>query len=552
MTKQLFSLYLNSASEVLQLPEGNKLQLGGNSGEGGKRKARAKAWVWVASEALVCSSVELPRGGGTSAEVIGYSLEDNLIEPIENYHLVLAARKSGQAAVMALSHKQMQQWCEALYIAERLPLGLFPDFLALPWKAGGASLHLSPQRALVRSDKFYGFATSPKLLDAVFSKLELEPEQVRVLLEPGTQLPALLVDCSQVEEYPFWQLLSAQGAPDKKSNLYQGVYTKPKGNKSFSLRPLVAGLVYACLAGGLWLGNEVQSSLTMLEQSQRYQRENRELLAMMLPEINMRAPDWREQAIKAVEAMHGARAKRLRRRRVLAKHGKSQQAHAPLRPLPDPQPHLPGARAGADFLQLRLQREQLPRQRRANTRRAIELEYQPQLLERQRAVPKPAEAQAMNGLLIWWVSRSVRERVLLVLGLLCLLAWSGYTYGWLRYLDWQQQISSTYQETREDRDWLELLRGQIYDLHREGKVLSEQGFESTVRQVLAEYASTTQLQFNNEDEQEIYQMRWRGENPDDFIAALQQLGQLGGEIRTLRMRRGRSKISEAYAEVLKR
>ena len=158
----------------------------------------------------------------------------------------------------------------------------------------------------------------------------------------------------------------------------------------------------------------------------------------------------------------------------------------------------------------------------------------------------------MNGLLIWWVSRSVRERVLLVLGLLCLLAWSGYTYGWLRYLDWQQQISSTYQETREDRDWLELLRGQIYDLHREGKVLSEQGFESTVRQVLAEYASTTQLQFNNEDEQEIYQMRWRGENPDDFIAALQQLGQLGGEIRTLRMRRGRSKTSEAYAEVLKR
>ena len=304
MAKQLFSLYLNSASEVLQLPEGNKLQLGGNSGEGGKRKARAKAWVWVASEALVCSSVELPRGGGTSAEVIGYSLEDNLIEPIENYHLVLAARKSGQAAVMALSHKQMQQWCEALYIAERLPLGLFPDFLALPWKVGGASLHLSPQRALVRSDKFYGFATSPKLLDAVFSKLELEPEQVRVLLEPGTQLPALLVDCSQVEEYPFWQLLSAQGAPDKKSNLYQGVYTKPKGNKSFSLRPLVAGLVYACLAGGLWLGNEVQSSLTMLEQSQRYQRENRELLAMMLPEINMRAPDWREQAIKAVEAMH--------------------------------------------------------------------------------------------------------------------------------------------------------------------------------------------------------------------------------------------------------
>ena len=158
----------------------------------------------------------------------------------------------------------------------------------------------------------------------------------------------------------------------------------------------------------------------------------------------------------------------------------------------------------------------------------------------------------MNGILIWWISRTTRERTLLVLALITSIIWSSYNYGWLRYADWQQQLRQDHERVIGDQEWLELIRGQLYDLHREGKALDSSNFEVTVRQVLAEYASTTQLSFAKEDDIEVYQMRWRGDNPDRFVQGLQKLGQLGGSTQTLRLRRGRNKQSEAYAEVVKR
>ena len=158
----------------------------------------------------------------------------------------------------------------------------------------------------------------------------------------------------------------------------------------------------------------------------------------------------------------------------------------------------------------------------------------------------------MNGLAIWWMSRTARERTLLVLALLTASIWGSYNYGWMRYSSWQQQLAEEYQRNLGDQEWLEIIRGQLYDLHREGKILDGTNFEVTVRQVLAEYASTTQLSFAIEDDVEVYQMRWRGDNPDRFIQGLQKLGQLGGSTEVLRLRRGRNKQSEAYAEVVKR
>ena len=146
----------------------------------------------------------------------------------------------------------------------------------------------------------------------------------------------------------------------------------------------------------------------------------------------------------------------------------------------------------------------------------------------------------------------MRERVLLVLALVSLAIWSGYNYGWLRYLAFAENINSEHQRVLADSERLELLRSQLYELHREGMVLEESNFEVTVRQVLAEYASATQLNFSMQDETEIYQMRWRGNNPDRFLAGLQKLGQLGGSTRVLRLRRSRGDQSEAYAEVHKR
>ena len=157
----------------------------------------------------------------------------------------------------------------------------------------------------------------------------------------------------------------------------------------------------------------------------------------------------------------------------------------------------------------------------------------------------------MNGLYVWWVGLSARERFLLIVGSLTLAVWGGYTYGFTAYQKWSTEATVSYQRAADDLEWLELTREKLYTLHREGKILKKQNFESQVRQVLAQYASTSQLSFEKKDGLEIYSLRWRGENPDGFLAALQRLSQLGGSVNLVRLRNGSGKNYEAYAVIHK-
>ena len=299
MAKPLFTLYLNRSAEVLQLPDGSRLQLGV---DGSKRQKQKKSWVWVATEAVICSKVDLPAAGSVT-ELVAYALEESLIEPIENYHIVIAERKAKVAASMALTHKQMQNWCEALRLSGFSPVGIFPDFLALPWRANSCSIYINQNRLLIRTGKFSGLASSLTMLSTLLASEQIEPEQTRLLLESGCQAPAELAECAQVEEVDFWQLLSAQKAPDKKANFYQGAYAKAQSSNRFSLRPLWPVVAYSLLVALLWLGQNMQQDLNIQLQTQELAERNQQLLKQMLPAANIRNSDWRDQALKTVSSM---------------------------------------------------------------------------------------------------------------------------------------------------------------------------------------------------------------------------------------------------------
>ena len=297
MAKQLFTLYLNRLAEVVQLPSGDKLQLGNSS-----NNSRSKIWGWVASEALVCSRVELPAGGALS-ELVAFALEEDLIEPIEHYHIVVPERKAKIADAMALTHQQMQRWCEAIHLAGCLPLGLFPDFLALPYSKGQSSLYLNNNRLLLRSGQFYGLATSIDNLPRLLQSEQIDPQQCQLLVESGCQVPESLAACEAIKEVRFWQLLADSRAPDKKANLYQGIYTKSKNSKSLSVKPLIPVLLYALLIAAIWGGQDLQRNLDLAQQNQQLQQQNRDLLAQMLPAIDINHPEWRDQALRALSSV---------------------------------------------------------------------------------------------------------------------------------------------------------------------------------------------------------------------------------------------------------
>ena len=297
MAKQLFTLYLNRLTEVVQLPSGDKLQLGNSSG-----KSRSKVWAWVASEALVCNAVELPSGGSVN-ELVGFALEEDLIEPIEHYHIVVPERKAKVAAAMALTHQQMQRWCEAIHLAGCVPLGLFPDFLALPYSKGQGSLYVNNSRILLRSEPFYGLATSIDNLSRLLQSEQIDLQQCQLLVESGCQIPESLAACAPIKEVRFWQLLADSRAPDKKANLYQGIYTKSKSSKRLSVKPLIPALLYGLLIAALWSGQELQRNLDLAQQTQQLQQQNRDLLAQMLPEININHPEWRDQALRTLSSV---------------------------------------------------------------------------------------------------------------------------------------------------------------------------------------------------------------------------------------------------------
>ena len=299
MAKPLFTLYLNRSADIFQLPDGDKLQLGVDAS---KKQKSKKSWVWVSTEAVICSQVQLPAAGSVN-ELVAYALEESLIEPIENYHITIAERKAKSVASIALTHKQMQHWCEALRLSGFTPLGIFPDFLALAWRVNSCSIYINQSRLLFRTGKFSGMASSPTMLSVLLESAAIDIGQTRVFLESGCALPPELADCPQVEEVNFWQLLNTHKIPDKKANFYQGEYARARSSNRLSLRPLLPAAAYAVFVAAIWLGQNLQQDFSIMQQSQILAEHNQQLLGQMLPEVNIKNAEWRDQALRAVSSM---------------------------------------------------------------------------------------------------------------------------------------------------------------------------------------------------------------------------------------------------------
>ncbi|NJM13673.1 MAG: hypothetical protein HC889_19065, partial [Synechococcaceae cyanobacterium SM1_2_3] len=169
----------------------------------------------------------------TWARAIPYALEDQVAEDIETLHFALSALPDGAhlpAAVVA--HDALRGWLDRCNQAGLTPTAIVPEPLLLPWREGEWSVLLEPQRVVVRTGSWEGFATERDLLELLLNQALVEagdakPQRLRVW--GGTLSPLAATDVELLREdgppEPL-QWLASSYLPTKVINLLQGAYSR--------------------------------------------------------------------------------------------------------------------------------------------------------------------------------------------------------------------------------------------------------------------------------------------------------------------------------------
>ncbi len=134
-------------------------------------------------------------------QVLGFVVEDQIIEPIENVHLATPAYHASETIhVAAVNRELLEDWLEALESIELLPDYMFVDVLCVPPKAGEWQLLFEEHKALFRNAQHSGIAldkfTAESILRLSIANLdELLDEQ-----STSEEKPGLAIDYSVVVE----------------------------------------------------------------------------------------------------------------------------------------------------------------------------------------------------------------------------------------------------------------------------------------------------------------------------------------------------------------
>lgn len=111
--------------------------------------------LFPAERATVLVADVPARGRDQLARAVPFAVEDRLIDPIESLHLVFDELPEGGQRVVALRRELVGEWLADLQERGVTPDAARLDVLALPWRAGHASLAIdvagSHHRALLRT-----------------------------------------------------------------------------------------------------------------------------------------------------------------------------------------------------------------------------------------------------------------------------------------------------------------------------------------------------------------------------------------------------------------
>jgi general secretion pathway protein L len=112
-------------------------------------------------------------------QALPYSLEERLVDHVDNLHFAIGKRDKNGATVAILTHALMQQTIETLSNAKLQPAIVMPDVLAVPYPMDGWGILCLNNIALVRTGLQSGFAIEinllPNLLEMLLEETKNKP-----------------------------------------------------------------------------------------------------------------------------------------------------------------------------------------------------------------------------------------------------------------------------------------------------------------------------------------------------------------------------------------
>ena len=114
-------------------------------------------------------------------KAVGYALEEQLSQDVEDLHFALGRIESGHTQVAVIRNDLLETWRDAFASAGITLRAITVDLLLLPWKENSWSILLCGDDVLVRTGEFTGFTAEREgLEDLIVAVLESEemPESI--------------------------------------------------------------------------------------------------------------------------------------------------------------------------------------------------------------------------------------------------------------------------------------------------------------------------------------------------------------------------------------
>jgi type II secretion system protein L len=188
--------------------------------------------VVPAQRVLVRTLAFDPHERGLLRRTVPYSLEEQLIDDVDDQHFALGPIAGGQVPVAVVARQWLAQWLERCATAGLEVKRALPEQLLLPWREGCWSLRPEPELWLVRIDRWRGFALEPAsaalALQLLLDDAEQLPQQLSIygaqpLEDLLPQLPELLRGIAAAQPEPA-AALPAPGQPV--IDLLQGAFAR--------------------------------------------------------------------------------------------------------------------------------------------------------------------------------------------------------------------------------------------------------------------------------------------------------------------------------------
>lgn len=168
------------------------------------------------------------------AKTLPYTMEDELVEDIENLHFSFGEVENNTVPLALLRFELIDAWLEEFRQAGIELKKITPEQCLLPWQKGSWTLLIDGDRYLLRSGQFAGFAlerdTAMLAMQLLVNESELLPEslviyagdQDRDLLQ--SSIPDMLSSLVEWREGSYWDVVAENFPHHTPLNLLQGIY----------------------------------------------------------------------------------------------------------------------------------------------------------------------------------------------------------------------------------------------------------------------------------------------------------------------------------------